>query len=66
MSVGEFQDKLQSVNIPRSLNSLTSSRTVSFIYTVSKGYLFPINSHDLTLFSVEVHLIMLASLMEFV
>ena len=34
MSVWEFQDKLQSVNIPGSLNSLTSSRKVSFICTL--------------------------------
>ena len=68
MSVLEFQDKLLFVNIPRSLISLTSSRTVLFQYmhNVGKGYLFLSDSHDLTFFCVKIHLVALAPVMEFV
>ena len=50
MSVREFQDKLQSVNVPSILKFFYLLKNgIIHLHTVSKGYLFPSDSHDLLL-----------------
>ena len=66
-SMWEFQHKPLLVNIPKSVNSLTSSRTVSLKCTLLvNGTCFFSNSHDFALFGVEIYQVALAPMVKFI